>query len=102
MALHSLLRSTGIEVAWAKERPPGLTALQEALHRGDRRRRRSISQWPAFRTVTSCTFVAASRICTATLAPKTFSAPMRSTGIVSFVSIGLRLSATSFWSIARN
>src|SRR6266403_1950763 len=62
----------------------------------------SISQWPAFGTTSSCTFVAALRMTTATLAPKAFSAPMASTGIASFVSIALRLSASSFWSIARN
>src|SRR5882672_1695209 len=62
----------------------------------------SISQWPAFGTTSSCTFVAALRMTTATLAPKAFAAPMASTGIASFVSIALRLSASSFWPIARN
>src|SRR5712671_7230706 len=62
----------------------------------------SISQWPAFGTTTSWTFVAALRMTTATLAPKAFSAPMASTGIASFVSIALTLSASSFWPIARN
>jgi hypothetical protein len=42
-------------------------------HCGDRRRGRFlISQWPAFGIMTSCTFVAALRMTTATLAPKAF------------------------------
>ena len=61
----------------------------------------SISQWPDPGTTSSVTLVAALRITTASLAPKGFSPPIASTGIVSFVFTNSALSTAS-WRIDWN